>query len=873
MRKILSLILVVLLAAIFAIFVFADDVPCEHDFLAMRNLVSHYEECQKCYEIRGAGNHTFVNGKCTVCGCEETIIGEGEHEHILMKGADAYYHFEECQVCHVIFEVKDHTFKDGKCTVCGYAELVNPFNDVSENAWYYSDVIRAFADGLINGKTGTTFAPDLNITYVEAIKLAACMHQKYTDGVVTLTVGNPWYEPYVKYCIDNGIIREEHGYDLNAPATRQGYMRIFAYSLPAEALEEINYVAPNSIPDVQNDPAIYKLYRAGIVGGVDAQRNCNPDANIKRSEVAAVLTRMMYKAARIEFTLGEKPSETEPDNGGAVEIPEIEPDNSAVVETPDMYPELAVIGQPAYKQNADEGEAVSYWVIADGGKEPYKYQWYSRYRNDGVAVENGEYIKGADTDTLRFTYGTGNPYSDAQFYCEVTDALGSTVRSDYVRAPEAMFVGIPQSEMIEHEDGFILNTRVQSGSIKVGQAIIIYSEDLQINGYAYVSKIIMFNKELDEATAGDNAGLLLTDFTMLTDSFEYLENSCSEKALEKLLEQKNFIVKGKFVTETHGAKADIGDEATLLATVLGGRKPYSYKWQMYAKTFGTYADISDSNKDISGVDKEALVISQVLDNHYRIEWRCVVNDADGNIAYPDNAIKILPISGLKVSVIPQDIKADAGDTVTFTADAVLPEGSSHVKSYQWQIKTNNHKDFVNIEAVDTWASGYDTNTLKMYVENHDLRADVKVQCKITSSSGEYVVTPYASLLPKSVIINGHPENIVGKDGETVEFKVSAIGGKEPYTYQWYYTHPDFDGDYRPVSKDFEWVNGRADKDTLSITVLGDEMSSEIQFRCEVTDGTGRKVTSKSAYVIVTADAGVNLETGHAPKDSTIVLMQ
>ena len=47
--------------------------------------------------------------------------------------------------------------------------------------------------------------------------------------------------------------------------------------------------------------AIYKLYRAGIVQGIDAAHNCNPDSNIKRSEVAAILTRMMNDEARIEF--------------------------------------------------------------------------------------------------------------------------------------------------------------------------------------------------------------------------------------------------------------------------------------------------------------------------------------------------------------------------------------------------------------------------------------------------------------------------------------------------------------------------------------------------------------------------------------------
>ncbi|MCL2815678.1 MAG: S-layer homology domain-containing protein, partial [Oscillospiraceae bacterium] len=183
-----------------------------------------------------------------------------------------------------------------------------PFTDVLEKDWYYSDVKIAYESGLINGKSDTSFAPDDNLTYAEAVKLAACMHQLYTTGKVTLVpgAGSDWHSTYVSYAKTNNIIAKDYAW--NTPATRAGYMEIFASALPDDALAAINVVPGGKIPDVPmahaQASAIYKLYRAGVVQGVDTvTRACNPGSNIKRSEVAAILTRMMNPDKRVEFTM------------------------------------------------------------------------------------------------------------------------------------------------------------------------------------------------------------------------------------------------------------------------------------------------------------------------------------------------------------------------------------------------------------------------------------------------------------------------------------------------------------------------------------------------------------------------------------------
>ena len=96
------------------------------------------------------------------------------------------------------------------------------FTDVKSSDWFYSDVKSAVEMGLVNGKSATTYAPNDNLTYAEAIKLAACMNMIYTQGEINIKAGSPWYKPYVDYCVEYNIIDKEYDYTSNA--TRAGYM-------------------------------------------------------------------------------------------------------------------------------------------------------------------------------------------------------------------------------------------------------------------------------------------------------------------------------------------------------------------------------------------------------------------------------------------------------------------------------------------------------------------------------------------------------------------------------------------------------------------------------------------------------------------------
>jgi hypothetical protein len=182
------------------------------------------------------------------------------------------------------------------------------FTDVSKQ-WFAPYIQAVYEYGLVNGKTPKTFEPDSNLTLAEAIKLAACLHSIYNTGSASFSVSSPWYQSYVDYALSNGIISSPLA-DYNANATRADFARIFASALPAEALNPMNRIDDNAIPDVKLSddcgPAVYKLYRAGVLTGSDTAGTYYPDSSITRAAMSAIAARMANADYRQPLTLTAK---------------------------------------------------------------------------------------------------------------------------------------------------------------------------------------------------------------------------------------------------------------------------------------------------------------------------------------------------------------------------------------------------------------------------------------------------------------------------------------------------------------------------------------------------------------------------------------
>lgn len=180
------------------------------------------------------------------------------------------------------------------------------FADVKDESWYASSVESAYNLGFMNGTDGKNFSPDGNVTLAQAVTIAARVHAIYNGKTapVNSTTGN-WYDTYVKYAVDNGILKDGEYADFGANAQRSEVAHIFAKALPESYYNKINDV--KKVPDVPSTNSyaseLLMLYNAGVVMGNDEFGTFFPASPIKRSEISAIISRAAIPESRIKKTL------------------------------------------------------------------------------------------------------------------------------------------------------------------------------------------------------------------------------------------------------------------------------------------------------------------------------------------------------------------------------------------------------------------------------------------------------------------------------------------------------------------------------------------------------------------------------------------
>lgn len=218
------------------------------------------------------------------------------------------------------------------------------FADVEPTSWYYGSVVAGYEYGLFNGR-GDGFAPGAEITVAELLTLSARIHAAYANEPIPAAVeGAQWYEPYILYLYENGIL-DDSMTEWTVPATRAQLAAIFSLSLPEEcygatndALVTAAYGTGDYIADVTDSTRygrqILWMYRQGLLSGMDDAGSYWPEKTTTRAEVAAVVTRIVDPSLRI--TLAWSIDEPDDSSGGR---PAAGQTLASLITAPDQVPD------------------------------------------------------------------------------------------------------------------------------------------------------------------------------------------------------------------------------------------------------------------------------------------------------------------------------------------------------------------------------------------------------------------------------------------------------------------------------------------------------------------------------------------------------
>lgn len=184
------------------------------------------------------------------------------------------------------------------------------FEDVSPADWFYEDVYACRESGLFTGDDANRFHPNQPLTIPETWAVLARLHQHTTGSPAPAAPqpGEDWAQPYLRYCMDHGILTGQEPEALTA-LDREHLALFLSRVYDLSVFPTVNPV--NDIPDYDTfgrlGKSVLSLYRAGIFTGTDAYGSFSPLAPVTRAQCAAVITRLLDPAKRVALSPSPAP--------------------------------------------------------------------------------------------------------------------------------------------------------------------------------------------------------------------------------------------------------------------------------------------------------------------------------------------------------------------------------------------------------------------------------------------------------------------------------------------------------------------------------------------------------------------------------------
>ena len=158
--------------------------------------------------------------------------------------------------------------------------LLNPFKDVKVSSWFGKYVIDLYNDGIINGTSATTYAPNDTLTWAAALKLLLVSNGDLKAADAT---GADWSKNVIAKAAELGLVAAD--LDGAKAISRLEFCQVAAkLNKLAESKTESKFTDCT-------DGYVMALVDAKVINGM-TETTFEPDASLTRAQIAAILSRM-----------------------------------------------------------------------------------------------------------------------------------------------------------------------------------------------------------------------------------------------------------------------------------------------------------------------------------------------------------------------------------------------------------------------------------------------------------------------------------------------------------------------------------------------------------------------------------------------------
>lgn len=155
--------------------------------------------------------------------------------------------------------------------------LMNPFKDVKTSAWYGSYVIDLYNDGIINGTSATTYAPNDTLTWAAALKLLLVSHGDLKAADAT---GADWSKNTIAKAAELGLVAAD--LDGAKAISRLEFCQVAAkLNKLAESKTESKFTDCT-------DGYVMALVDAKVISGM-TETTFEPAASLTRAQIAKII--------------------------------------------------------------------------------------------------------------------------------------------------------------------------------------------------------------------------------------------------------------------------------------------------------------------------------------------------------------------------------------------------------------------------------------------------------------------------------------------------------------------------------------------------------------------------------------------------------